>query len=305
MLSRYSFGDDSTSFSYWFGRVRTSVIIKVMKTGMLSLFFIALMASLDVPSCAYAATSTTTLSLPKETLKIDTDSFYDPKFDYAHFSGRVTDRDQTASIVKVSSENRNVKFFRAGDLVEFKIQNNKDSEFCQGHVRSIEDNYFVMYVKDLHPCFPKQEYFRRGTALIMQSDKLATRVREASVYRASLLNKKKDFMQQLNSINSDVWNFEEKKIQVAAEFDQRIAEIEKQKTKALDELLTQKNDQIKLQRELAYRLDNIDKELHFYRVEKDELLFDRWHLDHDLGYPVYERPEEIRPRRPSGESVVD
>lgn len=272
-----------------------------MKSGMLSL----LLLTFVFMGPTRAATSTASLKLPKETLKIDTDSFYDPKFDYAHFSGRVTDRDATTSIVKVSSENRNVKFFRAGDLVEFKIQNNKDSDYCQGHVRSIEDHYFVMYVKDLFPCFPKEEYFRRGTALIMQSEKLAVRVREASVYRASLLNKKKDFMLQLNGINSDVWNFEEKKIQVAAEFDQRIAEIEKEKTKALDALLAQKNDQVKLQRELAYRLDNIDKELIFYRIEKDELLLDRWHLDKDLGYPVYEKPEEIRPRRASGEIIVD
>lgn len=241
----------------------------------------------------------------KETLLIDTDSFYDINFDYSKFSGRVTDRDSTASIVKVSSENRNVKFFRAGDLVEFKIQNNKDSEYCQGHIRSIEENYFVMFVKDLFPCFPKEEYFRRGTALIMKSEKLALRVREASVYRATLLNKKKDFMGQLNNINSDIWNFEEQKIQVAAEFDRKIAEIENQKTRALDQLLNRKNDEIKLQRELAFRLDNIDKELGFYRIEKEELLFDRWHLDHDLGYPVYERPEAVRPRRPSGEYTVD
>ena len=254
---------------------------------------------------AATMTSSTSLKLPKETLKIDADSFYDPAFDYSKFSGRVTDRDNTASIVKISSETKNVRFFRAGDLVEFKIQNNKESEFCQGYVRSIEENYFVMFVKDLFPCFPKEEYFRRGTALIMHSDKLAMRVREASVYRASLLNKKKDFMLQLNGINSDVWNFEERKIQVAAEYDQKIAEIEKQKTKALDQLLSQKNDQLKLQRELAYRLDNIDKELIFYRLEKDELLFDRWHMDHDQGLPVYDKPEEIRPRRSSGEPTID
>lgn len=251
------------------------------------------------------ALAANSLKLPKETLKIDADSFYDKKFDYTKFSGRATDRDATASIVKVSSENKNIKFFRAGDLVEFKIQNNKESEFCQGYVRSIEENFFVMFVKDLIPCFPKEEYFRRGTALVMQSEKLGMRVREASVYRASLLNKKNDFMQQLNGINSDVWNFEEIKIQAAADFDKRIAEIEAQKTKALDQLLSKKNDQIRLQRELAFRLDNIDKELNFYRVEKEELLFDRWHLDQDLGYPVYEKPEELRPRRASGEPVAD
>ena len=41
------------------------------------------------------------------------------------------------------------------------------------------------------------------------------------------MNKKKDFMLQLNGINSDIWNFEEKKVQVAAEYDRKIAEMEK------------------------------------------------------------------------------
>lgn len=243
--------------------------------------------------------------IKKETLVIDADSFFDPKFDYDSFSGRVTDRDATTSIVKIASENKNVKFFRAGDLVEFKIQNNKESDFCQGFVRSIEPDYFVMYTKDLQPCFPKEEYFRRGTALIMRSEKLGQRVREASVYRASLINTKKDFMGQLNGINGDVWNFEERKIQVAADYDRRIVEMEKEKLRALDELLNRRNDQIKLQRELAFRLDNIDRELDFYRIEKHELIFDRWHLDKDLGYPVYDRPEDIRPRRASGETYIE
>lgn len=268
-------------------------------------FALKIIFLLQIAATSSAQSATNSLTLKKETLKIEPDSFYDTKFDYSKFSGRVTDRDSTTSIVKVSSESKNVKFFRAGDLVEFKIQNSKDIDYCQGYVRSIEENYFVMFVKDLFPCFPKEEYFRRGTALIMRSEKLAMRVREASVYRASLMTKKKDYMVQLNGINQDVWNFEEKKIQVAADYDQRIAEIEKEKTKALDALLTQRNDQIKLQRELSFRLDNIDKELNFYRIEKQELLFDRWHLDHDLGYPVYERPEEVRPKRASGEATVD
>ena len=49
------------------------------------------------------------------------DSFYDPKHDYSTFTGRVTDRDDTASIVKISSENRNIKFFRSGDMVRFRL----------------------------------------------------------------------------------------------------------------------------------------------------------------------------------------
>jgi hypothetical protein len=275
---------------------------------ILAFLFMAFAAAASVMAVESRALNSMTVrsnNIPQKTLVIDTDSFYDTSFDYSKFSGRVTDRDATASVVKIASETNNVKFFRAGDLVEFRIQSNKDSEYCQGYVRSIEESYFVMFVKDLFPCFPKEEYFRRGTALVMKSAKLAQRVREASVFRASLMNKKKDFMVQLNGINSDIWNFEERKVQEAADYDRRIAEMEKEKLRALDNLLTSKNDQIKLQRELAYRLDNIDKELVFYRVEKQELLFDRWHLDQDLGHPVYERPEEIRPRRASGEAVID
>ena len=235
-------------------------------------------------------------SLIKTSLKIDTDSFYDQTFDYSHFSGRVTDRDATGSIIKVSSETKNVRFFHAGDPIEFKIQAQKSSDFCQGYIRSIEENYFVMFVKDIEPCFHNNDYFRRGTALIMHSEKLSQRIKDASIYRASLINKKKDYMEQLNRLNQSIWTFEERKIQLAADYDRKILEIEKEKQKSVGELLDKKNDEIRIQRELIARLDSIDHEFDFYRVDKEQLLFDRWHLDHDLGPPVYDKPEEVRPK---------
>jgi hypothetical protein len=273
----------------------------------ISLFFSSILWSVESTSQSLNSKRAPVgqLALKSKTLVLDADSFYDPAVDYSSFSGRVTDRDATAAIVKVSSESKNVRFFRAGDLVQFKVQSQKDSDYCDGYVRSIEENYFVMFTKDLEPCFPQEDYFRRGTALIMRSTKLGQRIREASVYRASLIQKKKDFMQQLNGINNGLWNFEERKVQLAAEYDQRLAELEKEKLKALENLLSRKNDEIKLQRELVYRLDTIDQELDFYRIDKNELMIDRWHLDKDLGYPVYNRPEEIRPKRASGESHIE
>ncbi len=224
----------------------------------------------------------------------DLDALYDPKANYAKFSGRVTDRDETSSIIKVSSESMNVKFFRAGDPVFFKVQNDTDKEYCEGYVRSIEDEFFVVFVKDLAPCFPGDNYFRRGTALVFHSDRLAKRVREASVYRGSLITKKKDYLSQLNNLNRNVYSFEERKVQVAAEFDKKILQLEQEKLKALDRMLNERNEYIRLQRELTYRLDNLDKELRFYQIERQELQFDRWHMDKDFGYPVYEKPVDIR-----------
>lgn len=235
------------------------------------------------------------LKTEAELRPLETDSFFDPEFDYSSFSGRVTDRDETSSIVKISSENKNVRYFRAGDVVEFKIQAHEKREPCLGFVRALEEGYFVLFVKDLFPCLGENEYFRRGTILVMKSQKLQERVKEASIYRLGLVVKKRDFLKQLNDINNDIWNFDYKKAQLAAEYDKKIAELEKEKIKSLEILATKRVDQVKLQKELFYRLDGIEKEMSFYRIDNGETFVDRWHLDKNLGLPVYERPEKLRP----------
>lgn len=226
----------------------------------------------------------------------DEDSFYDKDFDYSSFSARVTDRDKTSNIIKISSENRNIKFFRAGDEVLFNIASMKDRDKCEGHVRSVEDKYFVIFVKDLIPCWGKSEYFRRGTVLVVKSFRLAERVREASIYRGILLKRKKSFFRQLNNVNHFVWSYNQQKVKVAADYDREIARIRKKKQRALEELQLNKKDQIVLQKELIHRLDGVDEDLDFYRIEKDELMIDRWHLDQDLGVPVGKRPAKVKPR---------
>jgi hypothetical protein len=256
------------------------------------IFFFGFLLLYTLPG--YSVESRKTLT--SATLKLDPDSFYDPTFDYSRFSGRVTDRDTASTIVKVSSETKNVKYLHAGDFIEFKIQSQPSSEFCGGYVRSIEENYFVMFIKDVSICSPNTEYFRRGTVLIMHSQKLSQRVKEASIYRAGLIAKKKDYLEQLNKINQSIWTFEERKIQLAAEYDRKIIELDKDKMKAIGEMLAQKNDDMRIQKELIARLDTLDSEFDYYRIEKEDLVFDRWHLDHELGLPVYTKPEEIRPK---------
>ena len=224
------------------------------------------------------------------------DSFYDEKKDYAKFSARITDRDKSANIIKVTSENRNIKFFRAGDEIRFNIASMKNKEKCVAHVRSVEPRYFVAFVKDLNPCWGSEDYFRRGTVLVIESYRLAERVREASVYRRVLLSRKKSFFGQLNNVNHFVWSYNQQKIKVAAKYDKKIMEIKNRKQNALEELQLNKKDQVYLQKELIYRLDSIDNDLEFYRIESDELAIDRWHMDHDLGIPVGKRPAPIKPK---------
>lgn len=231
-------------------------------------------------------------NLEAEAIK-DLDSFFDTAFDYSQFTARVTDRDKTSNILKISSENKNIKFFRSGDLIQFRLAAKK-TKFCQGYIRSVEKNYFVVYVKDMFPCWADKDYFRRGTMLFVKAEQLAKSVRDASLYRIVLLRRKKDFFRQLNDVNHFVWSYDQQRIIEAAKFDKKIIEIQKAKQRAMELLLIKKKDSINLQKELAYRLDQLDKDLGFYRIEKEDLLYDRWHLDQGLGLPVGNRPSKIK-----------
>jgi len=218
------------------------------------------------------------------------DSFFDPKTDYSVFSGRITDKDDSGHIIKISSENDNIKFFRAGDPVEFTISN-LDRSPCFGHVRSVESGYFILYVRDYTPCWGDRDYFRRGSALVFKANSLQKRIESMGRYRVMLLRRKNDFLKQLNGINHFLWSYNQKKVQVAAEFDQKIMDLERKKQVALEGLLSEREDQILLQRELIKRIGSADKDLEFFRIGKSELFDDRWHMDLELGLPVKPRPQ--------------
>ncbi len=220
------------------------------------------------------------------------DAFLDPTHNYADFTGRVSDRNDQSQILKVSSENRNIRFFRAGDLVEFRLASQEKSRLCEGYVRSIEEGFFVMFVKDLNRCFSSDAFFRRGTMLVFRSERLAERVLEASKYRVVLVKRRRDFFEQLNRINHFVWSFDQERVKVAADYDRRILALQEEREQALTGLIKTKQDNLRLQTELKSQLDHLDRDLDFYRISKDQLLVDRWHLDHDVGLPVGERPQK-------------
>ncbi len=220
------------------------------------------------------------------------DAFYDKNINYALFPGRVTDKGDTESIIKISTENKNAKFFKAGDTVMFKVARLTKKEYCTGYIRDVEPGYFILFVKDFEPCWGDEEYFRRGTQLSFNADILAKRVKDASVYRMVLLKRKRDFMRQMNQINHFVWSYNQEQVNLVSKFDKRIAEIELEKEKALEFLLVKKRDSLHLQKELNYRLDILDRDIEYYRVEKVELLQDRWNMDHYLGLPVGQRPQK-------------
>ncbi len=217
-----------------------------------------------------------------------------PEENYEKFSGRVVDRDEAARIFKIKVENNNTKFFRAGDIVFFKVNLIDSEESCKGFIKTVEDFYFTILVDRLDSCFNDTKYFRRGTVLNIESKDLTRRIFEASQYRDQLIVRKQDFLKQLNDINHFIWTFDQRKVKTAAGFDQQINLIQREKRQALDELINLKHEKLVLQNELMKKLNELDESLQFYRVERQEKMMDRWELDHDLGLPVGQRPQEIK-----------
>ena len=234
-------------------------------------------------------------NLPNEgVLEPDNRSAIDPNVDYERFSGRVSDKDDSARIFKVNVENNNTKFFRAGDQVEFKVNLQANRDYCKAFVRNVEDFHFTIYVESLAPCYSNEEYFRRGTVLNFYSKQLALRVFEASKYREQLVVRKEDFLKQLNGINHFIWTFDQQKVKTATDYDQQINQLQREKRKALDDMITLKQERLVLQNELMKKLNELDESLLFYRVERQELMTDRWNLDHDSGLPFGQRPQDMK-----------
>ncbi len=225
--------------------------------------------------------------------ELDRSNFYDPEADYSSFEGRVSDRDESSSILKIYSDNPNIKFFRAGDPLSFRIQRRNFGE-CQAQVRDVEPDYLIIFVRDLRPCWPRREddYFRRGTALIFSSDRLEERVREASRHRHALLRRREDFFNQLNEVNRFLWSFDQQRVIVSAQYDRKIERLEQEKLEALSALTSKKIDQARIQRELITLLDELDKDISHYRIESSQG-FNRWGHDHNTGLPVMKRPAEM------------
>ncbi len=228
---------------------------------------------------------------PTGVVSEDMNHAMDPSHNYSEFTGRVTDRDDQGRTFKVRVENNNAKFFRSGDTVYFRVQERDSRQRCKGFVRNVEDYYFTMHVENLSPCWDAG-YFRRGTVLKLESKVLEGRVFEATKYRELLILRKDDFLKQLNGINHFLWTFDQQKVKVAADYDQRIVEMQKARQKALDDLIQYKQEQLVLQAELMSKLNELDAALKFYQVERRELLTDRWNMDHDMALPVGQRPQD-------------
>jgi hypothetical protein len=214
--------------------------------------------------------------------------------DYSKFYGRITDRNQRGDILKIHTENSNIKLFQAGDVTRFYLASKLDQDPCIAYVRDVENNYLVVSVNNIDQCWNLFGGIRRGAILKFDSEILAKRVIDASVFREVLIKRKNDYLSQLRSVNEFLVNFKQNKVKEIANLEQAIVQLEENKLKKINELNIKRKDYIHLQRELNFRLDKLDEDIEVYRLERVELLRDRWAQDLDLGKPMGTRPQDIK-----------
>ena len=206
--------------------------------------------------------------------------------DYSYFYGRVSDLSKDQKMIRFSTENRNIKLFRAGDTLRFRVIKDKDGEECIGHVRDSDENYLVFSVTSYAPCLGDRLKMRIGNILRVNSEALFSRIKDAKVFREVLKKRKKDFLSQLNEVNTWLWTFKQQKLKSTAKYDQEISKLQLAKQQEISNLNLKRKDYLHLQRELKFRLDKLDQDLELYRIENSKVLRDRWAKDRDLGIEV-------------------
>ena len=214
--------------------------------------------------------------------------------DFSKFYGRISDRNETGEILKILTENANIKLFQAGDKVNFYIANRMDENPCVAYIRDTEKNFMVISLSNIEQCWDQHGGIRRGAMVKIESKMLEKRILDANIYREVLIKRKNDYLSQLKEVNSFLLNFKQNKVEEVSKIEKAIVLLEQKKLKKLNDLNIKRKDYIHLQREINYRLDKLDEDIENFRIERVELLRDRWAKDHDLGKPVLERPIEMK-----------
>lgn len=233
------------------------------------------------------------VNLPNRGVLGKGDSYFDPGQDFSHQLGRVSDYDKEKKNYKIRFENNNIKFLKNGDVMTFHVVNRKKG-VCRGQVRAVEDFHIVVEVPTLEPCWDGIEYFRRGTILSIKIPSMSQRLYEASSFRKILIQRKADFLEQMKNLNNFLYNYDQERVGLIVNYDERIAKVMEEKKKAVRALEAKRRESYDLRMELGKKLDKLDRDIRFYRIERQETLIDRWNLSHDSGLPLGERPWEKR-----------
>lgn len=221
-------------------------------------------------------------------MSLDFDGFLDPGRDYSKNVGRISDINQAKKIFKVKVENDTTRFLKSGDAVLISFDKLSKGQ-CETYVVVTEISYVTLSWTNLEKCWNKENYFRRGLVINLDSSIMQLRVQQASAYRRQLLERRNIYLKQLSDVNNFFWQYETDRDKLLNEYDQKINALKNERSKVVGGLDDQRASKTKVQGELMQEMNSLDELLKFYRIDRKEMLTDRFYQDYDTSAPVDQR----------------
>jgi len=225
----------------------------------------------------------------------DRNGFLDPNVDYSQTYGRVSDYDPALRIFKFKVENDYTRFLKPGDAIYIKpMRVGKGNQSCLARIQKTEPFYFVAEMDQWSQCLRSANDVRRGMVVLIYGDILEARVKQASKLREEILLKKDSYLKQLADANNFTWNFDLEREKLLNDFDQRLQALKNEKVNSIEALNRKKVDTTQVQGELMSEIHSLEELLKFYRLDRREILKDRFHTDYDTSAPV-DKPSRVLP----------
>jgi hypothetical protein len=223
----------------------------------------------------------------------DRNGFLDPTLDYSETYGRVSDYDPAVRVLKVKVENDYTRFLKPDDRIYLRPERiAKRNLSCVATIKKTEPYYFVAELDDWAQCLKSTNDMRRGLVVLVFGEILEVRVKQAAKMREDILMKKDSYLKQLAEANNFTWNFDLEREKLLNDFDQRLQALKNEKVNSIEALNRKKVDTVQVQGELMSEIHQLEELLKFYRLDRREVLKDRFYSDYDTSAPV-DKPARV------------
>lgn len=198
------------------------------------------------------------------------------------FGGRVSAVNQTAELVRVKIDFKNMKFLNKKDKIDFWNETNPQNK-CQTYVVAKSNDYILLKVPNFDVCITKV-HITTGSWLNFESQDLDKNLVIAKELVSILIKKKTALDARLDRHKKELETYTDKveainkrylvlREKLELEWRKEVSDLEE------DKIMTQKTFQ-----ETQARLDDINHKLEQYRVNDTNLEEDRWALDKRLYF---------------------
>ncbi len=202
--------------------------------------------------------------------------------DASTFSGRISSLNDTAQLMRIKINFKNLKYVNQNDRIEFWNETYPERR-CIGYVKARTNDYLMLKIPNYQTCI-KKVFVTTGTYLHMYSPDLEKNLNIGKELVGVLLKKEMAltskklryqkeldiYVEKMDAVNK---RYEVLRQKLELEWQRELASLEEDKTKSF---MNYKNTEA--------RLNEVHHKMEKYRIQDQNLYEDRWSLDPKLYY---------------------